>query len=631
MQLISARVTNFKCVIDSGDVEFEQAVTCLVGQNEAGKSAFLRALSYIMPVDGSPPAFEIDADWPKAIPMPADGDLGEHAVVAATFHLDEGDRAVVVDAFGCDVLAGNILTLRRMYDGALEWDADFDRDALFASAQASVREAGIEFPTIRDATSLEALMAGLGDETEPEVMAARDALSDSPALGADEALARVLDHRVPRFLYFDQYSELEPAFNMTEIWSRANEGRLEASDRTVLALLRLGGVDGDSLVQTESQERRRHGLESASGEVTRYLASNWSQNPDIRVEFDALDTVPGSALEAQRQPGGIAVRVFDSSAPGARSVSLKERSSGFNWFFSFCAQYLAINTGSEGHHRLVLLLDEPGLHLHASAQNDLLHLLSSQLASHHQVVFTTHSPFMINPDAFDTVRTVVRDNAGTTVSADALLVGDKAALPLQAALGYSLSQTLFVGANILLVEGPADLRFIQVMRHLLDAGGRTSLDPRWIVVPVGGKDKMPSFVALFGRQLNCAALADGTIDDHKRLGDCIERNVVDRSHIFLMGDYVDRSHASIEDMFGDRVYLGFAHKALGLSSRAVPKGSDSIVRRLSRSSGAGRPRFNHDAPARELERTPDKYLAKMSEEDLSRWERLFGNLNRLIT
>ncbi len=631
MQLISARVKNFKCVIDSGEVEFEKAVTCLVGQNEAGKSAFLRALSYLMPADGAPPAFEIDADWPKAVPMPADGELGDHAAVEATFQLDEEDRAAVVDVFGCDVLEGDVLTLRRMYDGALEWGADFDPKALFVSAQSSVRDAGVEFPTIRDAKSLEGLLAGLGDESEPQVMAARDALSDAPALGADDALARALDHRVPRFLYFDRYSELQPEFNMTEILNRRSEGRLASGDRTVLALLRLGGVDGDSLVQTESQERRRHALESASGEVTGYLSRNWSQNPDIRVEFDALDTVPGSALEAQRQPGGIEVRVFDSSAPGARSVSLKERSSGFNWFFSFCAQYLAINTGSEGHHPLVLLLDEPGLHLHASAQNDLLHLLSSQLAGHHQVIFSTHSPFMIDPDAFETVRTVVRDDAGTTVSADALIVGDKAALPLQAALGYSLSQTLFVGANILLVEGPADLRFIQVMRHLLDARGRTSLDPRWIVVPVGGKDKMPSFVALFARQLNCAVLADGTIDDHKRLEDCIKRGIVERPHVLLVGDYVDRSHASIEDLFGDRIYMGFAHKALNRSSRAVPKGSDSIVRRLSRASGSGRVRFNHDAPARELERTPDKYLAKMSEDDLARWERLFGDLNALIT
>ncbi|MCF2141261.1 MAG: ATP-binding protein [Candidatus Lokiarchaeota archaeon] len=49
----------------------------------------------------------------------------------------------------------------------------------------------------------------------------------------------------------------------------------------------------------------------------------------------------------------------------------------------------------------MLLLDEPGLSLHAKAQNDFLKFINEKLASNHQVIYTTHSPFMIDPSKLE--------------------------------------------------------------------------------------------------------------------------------------------------------------------------------------------------------------------------------------
>lgn len=43
VKLVAAHATNYRNILDSNVVEIGQS-TCLVGKNEAGKSAFLKAL-----------------------------------------------------------------------------------------------------------------------------------------------------------------------------------------------------------------------------------------------------------------------------------------------------------------------------------------------------------------------------------------------------------------------------------------------------------------------------------------------------------------------------------------------------------------------------------------------------------
>ena len=101
------------------------------------------------------------------------------------------------------------------------------------------------------------------------------------------------------------------------------------------------------------------------------------------------------------------------------SVPFDERSRGFVWFFSFLAYFNKLEGSEEND--LILLLDEPGLSLHGVAQGDLLRLIEERLAPNHQVIYTTHSPFMVEPKALNRVRTVVDvDEVGTKISADVL-------------------------------------------------------------------------------------------------------------------------------------------------------------------------------------------------------------------
>lgn len=129
--------------------------------------------------------------------------------------------------------------------------------------------------------------------------------------------------------------------------------------------------------------------------------------------------------------------------------------------FSFLVWFSKIQGNKNS--KYILLLDEPGLSLHASAQNDLLRFIDEKLAPEYQVIYTTHSPFMIDSLKLNEVRTVYdtqNPKIGSVVS-DAVEERDSDTLfPLQAALGYTIAQNLYVSPNNLLVEGISDLVYL---------------------------------------------------------------------------------------------------------------------------------------------------------------------------
>ena len=113
---------------------------------------------------------------------------------------------------------------------------------------------------------------------------------------------------------------------------------------------------------------------------------------------------------------------------------------------------------------LVILLDEPGLSLHAKAQADLLRYIRAELLPKYQVIYTTHSPFMVDATDMPSVRTVedTTDSNGTplgTKVGDKVLSSDSETLfPLRAALGYDITQSLFIGKNCLLNQSQGEMR-----------------------------------------------------------------------------------------------------------------------------------------------------------------------------
>ncbi|MGJ7583669.1 ATP-dependent nuclease, partial [Variovorax sp. RHLX14] len=175
-----------------------------------------------------------------------------------------------------------------------------------------------------------------------------------------------------------------------------------------------------NLLEKNDQATRNQLANRAGSVVTAEIRRLWKDRPlKVRFNLDGqyLDTLvsdPNSAYDVE--------------------VNLDERSRGFQWFFSFYIAFFADTKGGRAEDA-VLLLDEPGLHLHPHSQADLLAHFEKDFGN--QIIYTTHSPFMVPTHRLDAVRTASLDETtGTTVSNAAQ--GDAATLfPLQAALALS--------------------------------------------------------------------------------------------------------------------------------------------------------------------------------------------------
>jgi predicted ATP-dependent endonuclease of OLD family len=284
---------------------------------------------------------------------------------------------------------------------------------------------------------------------------------------------------------------------------------------------------------------------------------------------------------------------------------------------------------------MILLLDEPGLNLHAKAQADLLRFIEN-LGVKYQIIYTTHSPFMIDSKCLDRVRTIVETPGGSKISDAVYETDERTIFPLQAALGYDIAQSLFISPQNLLVEGPADLIYLNTLSEILKAEGREGLREDITVVPMGGIDKVPSFISLFrGNDLEIVCLLDSYSETagKQRLDDMIRHKIIKQKQVVFFDEFakVDGDRADIEDLFEPEEYLKLYNGAFKKEGTIELTDLDSklptILGRINKHLDI--PRFNHYRPANALNKMGVD-ASFFSEATLTRFETMFQHVNALF-
>lgn len=167
---------------------------------------------------------------------------------------------------------------------------------------------------------------------------------------------------------------------------------------------------------------------------------------------------------------------------------------------------------------------------------------------------------MVESGRLEKVRVVEdRSKEGTKVMGDLGGSSEESLFPLQAALGYSIAQNLFIAKKNILVEGPADFLLLQHMSALLeqrDASGLTD----GVFVPVGGLDKLATFIALLGAKfskLKLVVLYDRSNAPHQGLETLIRQKLIERKCVldFSMFRSPANQEADIEDLFPEGLYV----------------------------------------------------------------------------
>jgi hypothetical protein len=361
--------------------------------------------------------------------------------------------------------------------------------------------------------------------------------------------------------------------------------------------------------------------------LTSAVAGRWAQNP-YKVQFRADGQRFFTEIEELDKNIGM--------------IPLEEQSRGFKWFFSFDLRFMHDSGGTFA--GCVLLLDEPGMHLHPGSQDDLLRRFDAY-ARKNTLIYTTHLPFLVDirePSRIQVMKE--REDMSASVSDDLAASGPDEKLTLQAALGMKAFQRELVADKNLVVAGADELFILTALSSLLERSGRPGLADDVAIVAAGSASGIV-YRATFmvGQGLEVVALFDS--DDEGRKQEAALRTKWlthyknTHSSTVLLGDALDQpGDVGIEDLLSEKNYLRKAHEvhATALTRAGVRSvaavGSGTLVARVARGFANAGVVFRHEAVSKmirkelqELRKMP--YLSDIGRETADKAERLFALLN----
>lgn len=656
MKLQSIRVQEFQSIQDSNEFEIGD-ITCLVGKNEAGKTAILQALYRLNPIIENEGNFDVTDDYPRAYVEDYQQDIENQKrkpaiVIRASFCLDSEEVIEIESEFAKGVLDNLEFTFSKNYENERFFILNINEARCVQSIIDKAELPKRLSTSLLKATNIKVLRELIRSINSTDNSDHLKRLNDVLNKIGEKPLSQyIFDNfiyrHIPKFMYFDEYYQMKGHENLEALSKRINENRQFKSDYPLLGLLELARISFDEVLNSTRTQELVNKLEGASNHLSRKILNYWSQNQHIELRFDVRPARPQDP-EGMTTGTNIWARVYDSKHKV--STLLGSRSRGFVWFFSFLAWFDKQQKVKEP---LILLLDEPGLFLHGKAQEDLLHYIEEELKAKHQVIYTTHSPFMVDSQKFERVRIVQdkemdtteelpKDERGTKVLSDVLEATDDSLFPLQGALGYEIYQTLFVGPNNLVVEGVSDLIVLQTISNLFERRGKTSLSPKWTVTPVGGTDKVPTFVAILRSQkgMKTATLIDIQTKDRQIIENLFKKKLLKRQNVNTYADFLGREEADLEDLFGDEFYLRLVNREykdslqIPVTVELIKNGHSRLLVRLSKYFDAnpmnGNVAFNHYRPARYFANHIEELEEEIPDSTIDIFEKIFIHLNTIL-
>ncbi len=622
MRLVKFRVTNFRSVTDSGWIDTDN-ITCLIGTNEAGKTNLLIPLWKLNPAKGG----KIDplADYPrkrysdlrsKDTPKPVfieavfeiSGELVTQISQKSGFSQEQVRTVWVSRDFNDDLKVvfpdatvpkgipiskiielwqAALVELRKINKLKTEEEACNKILLMLEQQIEKMNSENLSDYTLEQLSEmLKVIDSGIPEQHSktssfiPRVIKLQDDLKDligilsKPSPETFDEIKKLIINNLPRFVYYSNYGNLDSEIYLPHVitnMSRENLGPTqEAKTRTLKVLfefvklqpneiLELGRentsqsspLSEDEIKKTAEKKKERDVLlQSASAQLTDSFRKWWKQGT-YRFRFAA---------------DGDHFRIWVSDEKRTDDIELESRSSGLQWFFSFYLIFLVESRNS--HKNAILLLDEPGLTLHPIAQRDLSKFFES-LSQTNQILYTAHSPFMVDPDQLDRVKAVFVDNNGATcVSADLKITDSQpqqshSIYPVYAALGLSVSSTLLEGCQAVIVEGPSDQYYLTAIKNYLIGKGKITPAREMIFLPSGGVSGIKAIIPIVSAKSDDLPYV---ILDSDRNGIDAAKNLISnlysgsKDHVINIDNLTGLSDSEIEDILPPELFADIVTK-----------------------------------------------------------------------
>ncbi|WP_164516322.1 AAA family ATPase [Minwuia thermotolerans] len=613
------RVQNFRNIDDSGWVPLER-VTALVGRNESGKTAMLKAFHKFNPATPAP--YNPQREFPRDRYTRDFKDGSDWPVCSVAFEIAGALRDELQTLLD-DRQAPSEAVCTRYYDGSLtvEFDPEISDHVVvpdpvvaalkkFASAArrlespaADQEEATQELRTalatwaskweqkISSHADLRGddgvkLLSALRKESEghakPQtadpvetLQAAVDPVLEAAQRPAPAEQAEAwLKERLPVLIYFEDYGVLDSAIYLPRFLEDLERAPDDAHVRTINAMfkhVRLTAKEIADLGREQAQEARSQNKKPEDAVIrqdqerkeARAIKLS-SASLDITERFNKWYGQRRHTVDYQADGDYFRIWIADDRRPGVK-IELEGRSRGFQWFFSFYLVFLV--ESEEGYKDAILLLDEPGLHLHPTAQQELIAFFE-RLSENNQLVYTTHSPFLIDGEHLHRVRPVTEDESGhSRISVETWPKDRETIFPLQAAAGYAMVRGLFQHRDNVLVEGMSDYYYLHALRAQCRASGREALSDDIYITPCGGTKNVGHIASLFlGQEVRPLVLLDGDDAGRARRDALIkELYAAHGAAILMLDDTLDRAgtETEVEDILGEDIVLPGVSAVLG--------------------------------------------------------------------
>ena len=596
MKLVNIRIKNYKIISETEPVIVDPHVTALVGKNESGKTAILKALwktnnvanatfdkLYDYPRDRysrdrkatqevSVLDFELSSEEADDLLAQVPQLTGTEPIhiTYTTFYKGEDQICRETQVYGLSGAATSAAAIAVIEDLAtvIPEQSSEDHEDLRTSYGTALEQI-IENAPLWEQSTIDAL--GRVD-AEMKTWLNTDASRADVAIAERERLSEIItrarqgdpwdtarawaERKLPIFIYFDNYGQLETRIHLPTYLKSMDD--LNPRTRTQTALFKWSRLDPQEILdlglprqegETDEQvhrrlEKRRALLDSASFALTGDWIKWWTEKRH-KLHFDA-------------DGENLVLKISDQH--NEFPIPFEERSHGFQWFFSFCLVLLAESWQTDK--GAILLLDEPGLHLHPALQKRLIDLFE-RISGDNQLLYSTHLPFLVDGNHLERVRTVhlggpeprktrISNDLGSTCDQDTLF-------PIQAALGYSIAQTFFLGKRTVIVERITDYWLIMWLVTVLpEMDGNDPLHQDTVLVPAGEASRV---VPLASIMLASSSVGEGRVivllgsdsagrEAASRMNDVF----CDEPSILVLGAALDLVEATTEDLVPRDVY-----------------------------------------------------------------------------
>lgn len=473
MKINRVRIKNFRSIQDSGDIYLEDKVTILAGKNESGKTAILHAISDF-DVDKKIRPDGISVEDPSLIPEIALGFIVPKErlrklvnSIGISTSIDQDLEIEIVKTFP------NTYSLSPL---STKWLSEVSEYQSINFARQVTKHISSLVPILpkEDETPIIA-PDFLQDDTDDVMMTktnnflkeARARIDTTPEIKESNKIASTfteieklisdlkkkskhtedfvvgMTKLIPSFIYFDSFDSLLPyTLPLSEV----------PNNQAVEDFFDMANIDLAFLVDPNKDfQAKRNYLAQRSTEITGDFLDYWNQDKvELTASLNGDNIVLGFKEDRKSQ-----------------EFKMNQRSRGFQWFLSF---YIQLNLHQGGRDKY-LLIDEPGLYLHAKAQIDVLKILES-LSTEIPIIFSTHSPYLLEYDKLPRVKLVFKDKRkGTVVESKYHKVSDRETLrPILTAIGLEITSGITNPdkLNNVIVEGASDWYYFAAFKKILD-------------------------------------------------------------------------------------------------------------------------------------------------------------------